>query len=43
MMAGISKEQRKRDEESLAVFLIFFNIALLGAFLMICFYHSIKY
>lgn len=40
-MAGISKEQRKRDEETLFTFLIFFIIALLGAFLLVCFYQSI--
>ncbi len=40
-MAGISKEQVKRDEETLAAFLVFFNIALLGAFLLVCFYQSI--
>jgi hypothetical protein len=34
-MAGISKEQLKRDEKSLAVFLVLFDIALLGAFLLI--------
>ncbi len=40
-MSVISKEQLKRDERSLAIFLVFFNIALFGAFLMICFYRSI--
>jgi hypothetical protein len=35
-MSGISKDQSKRDEETLATFLIFFNIALLGAFLFVC-------
>jgi hypothetical protein len=41
-MTGISKEQQKRDEETLAVFLIFFNIALLGGFLFVCFYQSMS-
>jgi hypothetical protein len=41
-MSWISKQQQKRDEESLATFLIFFNLALLGAFLMICFYQSAR-
>lgn len=36
-MSAISKDQTKRDEETLAAFLIFFNLALLGAFLFICF------
>ena len=40
-MSGISKQQQKQDEESLAIFLVFFNVALLGAFLMICFYQSL--
>jgi hypothetical protein len=37
-MSVISKEQTKRDERSLIVFLILFNIALAGAFLLACFY-----
>lgn len=37
-MSVISKEQLKRDERSLTVFLVCFNIALASAFLMICFY-----
>ncbi len=39
-MTVISKEQLKRDEQSLALFLVFFNIALFGAFLLICFYQG---
>lgn len=39
-MSVISKEQLKRDERSLVIFLILFNIALIGAFLLICFYQS---
>jgi len=39
-MTVISKEQLKRDEQSLALFLVFFNIALAGAFLLICLYQS---
>jgi len=35
-MSVINKEELKRDERSLVIFLIFFNIALVGAFLMIC-------
>lgn len=35
-MSVISKEQLKRDERSLVIFLILFNLALLGLFLMIC-------
>jgi len=41
-MSWITKQQRKQDEESLAVFLIFFNVTLLGVFLMICFYQSLS-
>jgi len=33
-MAGISREQIKRDEASLSVLLIFFNIALFGIWLI---------
>lgn len=36
-MSVISKEQLKRDERSLVIFLILFNLALVGAFLLICF------
>ena len=39
-MSWISKQQQKQDEESLAIFLIFFNVALLGVFLMILFYQN---
>jgi hypothetical protein len=41
-MVGISKQQQREDEESLAMFLIFFNVLLLGAFLLICFYQSLQ-
>jgi hypothetical protein len=41
-MSGISKQQEKQDEESLAIFLIFFNVALLGLFLMICFFQATR-
>ena len=41
-MSAISNEQRKRDEESVAAFLIFFNMALFGAFLVVCAYQSFK-
>jgi hypothetical protein len=41
IMSGISKDQRKRDEAALATFLLFFNLALLGAFLLICFYQYV--
>ncbi|GEM_PF-1462976 len=39
-MTVISKEQLKRDEQTLALFLVFFNIALFSAFLLICFYQG---
>ena len=39
-MSWMTKQQQKQDEESLAMFLIFFNVALLGLFLMILFYQS---
>ena len=39
-MSMISKEQIKRDERSLIIFLILFNIALAGAFLLACIYQS---
>jgi len=39
-MSVISKEQIKREERSLIIFLILFNIALAGAFLLVCFYQS---
>jgi len=41
-MSWITKQQQKQDEESLATFLVFFNVLLLGAFLMICFYQSFR-
>lgn len=37
-MSVISKEQIKRDEHSLVIFLILFNVALASAFLLACFY-----
>jgi hypothetical protein len=40
-MAGISKDQKQQDMESLTTFLIFFNLALLGIFLLICFYQNL--
>jgi len=39
-MSAISKDQRQRDEKNLARFLVFFNIALLGLFLVICFHQT---
>jgi len=39
-MSVISKEQLKRDERSLVVFLVLFNIALVSVFLLICRYQS---
>jgi hypothetical protein len=33
-MGGISREQIKRDEASLSMVLVFFNIALFGAWLI---------
>jgi hypothetical protein len=39
-MSVMSKEQIKRDERSLIIFLILFNIALAGAFLLACFYQA---
>jgi hypothetical protein len=39
-MSVISKEQVKRDERSLVIFLIMFNAALAGAFLLACFYQG---
>jgi hypothetical protein len=40
-MAGISKEQQEKDEQSLIGFLTIFNIGLLCVFLTICVYNSI--
>lgn len=40
-MAGISNEQKKQDMESLTIFLIFFNLALLGILLLLFFYQSV--
>ena len=34
----IRNEQQKHDERQLATLLIFFNLSLLGLFLLICFY-----
>jgi hypothetical protein len=39
-MLVISKEQIKREERSLVIFLILFNIALAGAFLLACVYQG---
>jgi hypothetical protein len=39
-MSVISKEQIKRDERSLVIFLILFNVALASAFLLACLYQS---
>jgi D-alanyl-lipoteichoic acid acyltransferase DltB (MBOAT superfamily) len=41
VMAGISKDQKQQDMETLTTFLIFFNLALLGIFLLICFYQNL--
>jgi hypothetical protein len=38
-MSVISKDQLKRDERSLFIFLSIFNLALVSVFLLICFYH----
>jgi hypothetical protein len=37
-MSVISKEQLKQDERSLFIFLTLLNLALVGVFLLICFY-----
>jgi hypothetical protein len=39
-MSVMSKEQIKRDERSLIIFLILFNMALASAFLLACFYQG---
>jgi hypothetical protein len=39
-MSVISKEQTKRDERSLIIFLILFNFVLASAFLLVCFYQG---
>jgi hypothetical protein len=39
-MSVMSKEQIKRDERSLIIFLIMFNLALAGAFLLACLYQG---
>jgi len=39
-MSVISKEQIKRDERSLVIFLILFNVALASAFLLVCLHQS---
>jgi len=39
-MSVISKEQIKRDERSLVIFLILFNAALASAFLLVCLYQG---
>jgi hypothetical protein len=40
-MAGISREQIKKDEASLAVVLVFFNIALFGVLVIAGLYQFI--
>ncbi len=40
-MSGISKEQKQQDMRTLTTLLTFFNLALLGVFLLICFYRSV--
>jgi hypothetical protein len=39
-MSVMSKEQIKRDERSLIIFLILFNFVLAGAFLLACLYQG---
>ena len=39
-MSAISKEQIKRDERSLVIFLILFNVVLASAFLLVCLYQG---
>jgi hypothetical protein len=39
-MSVINKEELKRDERTLFIFLSLFNIALAGAFLLACIYQS---
>ncbi|HZS07419.1 MAG TPA: hypothetical protein VFD58_21465 [Blastocatellia bacterium] len=39
-MSIFSKEQQQQDMESLTVFLVFFNLALMAAFLIISFYQN---
>ena len=39
-MSIINDEQRKRDEKALATFLIFFDLSLLGLFLLVCFFRA---
>jgi len=39
-MSVISKEQLKRDERSLIIFLTLFNLALVGVFLLVCLYRG---
>jgi hypothetical protein len=41
-MAGISRDQAKKDEASAALVLVFFNIALFGALLIASIYQSIR-
>jgi hypothetical protein len=41
-MSVISNEQRKQDEETLAVILLFVNLALFGLFLLVCFYQALR-
>jgi hypothetical protein len=35
-MSGICREQQKRDEQSVALILVFINLALLGALVAVC-------
>lgn len=41
-MSFLNEEQRKRDESTVATFLIFLNIVLFGTFLLICFYQGLS-
>lgn len=36
-MSVINDDQRRRDERALATFLVFFDLSLLGLFLLVCF------
>ena len=40
-MAGISRDQSEKDEATVSVVLVFFNIVLFGAFLIVSIYQSI--
>ena len=39
-MSVINEEQRKRDEQALATFLILFDLSLFGLFLLVCFFRA---